>query len=237
MRASEAARLGYGLLLLTRPEHVARVLALSALDRRGRVTARVLGVRHIGQALLIARHGSIPVRRAGRAVDLLHAGSMLLLAAWVPGRAPTALADAAVATLFASSSSPMTKLGAVVQPNHELSPAQALPQNLLNLPAPSHPQGTSVPSSAERDAGAAARRTRRRDRQDALNEVLDSARGHSLEETRAALTRALAARGLAPPPGPWLDAAAVDLVNGNIYVVNGAAMQDTGLELPPHGPT
>lgn len=235
MKARDTVRLGYGVLLLTRPDRVARALTGGGLDRRARLTARILGGRHIAQALVVGRDGRTSVRRIGRALDLLHAASMLLLAAWAPGRTRMALADAAIATLFAGSSSPTDDNSNTRSPRRP--PATRTPQPLLDLPTPPHADSEFVMTDQDLESGAARRRRHRQERQDALREVLANARGLTLEETRAALVSALRARGLAVPPGPWLDAAAIDLVNGNIYVVNGPAMQDTGLELPPHGPT
>ncbi|KQU68930.1 hypothetical protein ASD62_02810 [Phycicoccus sp. Root563] len=235
MKVRDAVRLGYGFLLLTRPERVARVLTGGGLDRRARVTARILGGRHIAQALLVARDGRAAVRRVGRAVDLLHAASMLLLAAWAPDRTRTAMADAAVATLFAGPSSPTEDNSNALAPRRR--PATRTPQPLLDLPAPPHPKGVLPIADRGLTGGAALRRRHRHERQDALREVLAKSPGLNLAQTRAALVSALEARGLGVPPEPWLEAAAIDLVNGNIYVVNGPAMQDTGLELPPHGPT
>lgn len=235
MKIHDAARLGYGLLLLTRPERTAKALFVGGLDHRARVTARILGARHIAQALLLRRDGRTSMRRMGRAVDLLHAASMLLLAAWAPGRTRTAVADAAMAALFAGAGGPTKDESASPLPPRP--PMRHTPQPLLDLPAPPQPDRGLVMADQELASGAARRRRHRQDRQDALREVLANAPGHTLEETRAALVSALMARGLTVPPQPWLEAAAIDLVNGNIYVVNGPAMQDVGLRLPPHGPT
>lgn len=57
---------------------------------------------------------------------------------------------------------------------------------------------------------AALRRRHRHEHQGALREVLANARGLTLEETQAVRVSALDARGLAVPPGPRLEAAAVD---------------------------
>lgn len=53
------------------------------LDHRERIVCRVLGGRHLVQALVTA---TLPVRRLGVAVDVLHGASMAVLAAVGPPR-------------------------------------------------------------------------------------------------------------------------------------------------------
>jgi hypothetical protein len=101
MRASDALRLAYGLALLADPQRVARGLTGRGLDREEQVTARVLGARHVTQAVVLVLDDRALTRNAGGVVDLMHAASMLLLAAWSPGRRRLALTDATIASLFA----------------------------------------------------------------------------------------------------------------------------------------
>jgi hypothetical protein len=207
------------------------------LDRRALITARVLGVRHVLQAVALSRSDGPLTRKVSGAVDLLHAGSMLLLAAWAPGRGRVALTDAAIAALFASATTPTRGARTATLRAGTPPTSGARARDLLDLPPPAHPQGTKVPDDEpDLTHGAAARRQLRAELQEAVHDVLKIAPGRTLDETRAALMRALQARGLAPQPRPWIDAVATDLVNGNIYVVSGPAMQDIGLDLPPHGP-
>ena len=98
-------RLAYGALLLSCPDAVARAVGAGRLDGRDRLVARILGARHVGQALL----GSVSpsslgsrTRTVGVAVDMLHALSMVALSAVDPSRRRLALSDAAVATGFAA---------------------------------------------------------------------------------------------------------------------------------------
>lgn len=100
-RASDVVRLGYGVALLVDPDGTGARLTGATLDPRARVAARVLGVRHVVQALVCLAHGTHAVRRAGRATDLLHAASMVGLAAVDRGRRRQALTDGTVALAFA----------------------------------------------------------------------------------------------------------------------------------------
>lgn len=94
-----AGRAFYGLALLAVP---GPMLALcgTASSRRDRTVARVLGARHLAQAVATAAAG----RRAlvpGAVVDSLHAASMVGLATRTSTPQRAELADAAVASLLA----------------------------------------------------------------------------------------------------------------------------------------
>jgi len=69
-------RVAFGLALIARPE-IAVGAAGAPLDHPTAVAARVLGARHLAQALLLRGERW---RRAGAAVDGLHTASMLGLA-------------------------------------------------------------------------------------------------------------------------------------------------------------
>ena len=104
MRVLQAFRAGYGLCQLSEPTLLAdRVLALR-LDGPAQMVVRVLGGRHLLQAALVG--GSQYGRRSGllhgaaATVDLLHAASMVLLAAVDERRRKAAALDAAVAGVF-----------------------------------------------------------------------------------------------------------------------------------------
>jgi len=203
-----AARLAYGTALVLAPDVTAGALAGRRLDRRARLVARVLGVRHIAQALVLRgrQPGSLP-RRAGRATDLLHAGSMALLAALAPGWERAALTEAALALLLAD-------------------PA---------LPAPPPRPGTRVvgplPDDVFSDEQTRARREQDRNavRQLAIYDALVALDGEGLEGATLALRESLSSRGLATPPATWLEAVAAELVHGRIYVVSGTSLQDAGI--------
>jgi hypothetical protein len=101
MRAHTAARLLLGVVGLSAPR---RVLHLWGADpRSGRVVgvARVLAARHLSQGVLVAVHPSRRTEVASAAVDLLHGGSMVALAAVSPTYRRPAVTSACVAFAFA----------------------------------------------------------------------------------------------------------------------------------------
>jgi hypothetical protein len=233
MRVSDALRLGYGLALLVGPRGLSRTLTRAELDRRAVITARVLGARHLLQGTAMVIDGGHELRRAGRATDLLHAASMSALAAWSPGRTRLALTDAVVATALAWTGGPRAE-GRTQPPRGAREVVTRRPPDLLDLPGPARPAAATI-----FDAGAdhaLERRQRHALLQRAVHRAFQASRGRSLEETRQALLRSIHELGLSDPPAPWLDSAAAEIAEGNIYVVSGPAMQDLGLELPPHHP-
>lgn len=96
------ARAGYGAALLCVPGRLIATVSGHPASRPARVTARVLGARHVAQAAIC---GPVPVRgliEAGAAADGLHAASMLVLAGTDRGQRVALLADALVAAAFAA---------------------------------------------------------------------------------------------------------------------------------------
>lgn len=91
----------YGALQLTSPTWVSGTLLHARLDARGRGVARVLGARQLTQAVLSGPVPGYPVLAAGAAIDLIHAASMLALAA-DGRRRRAALTDALIAGGFAA---------------------------------------------------------------------------------------------------------------------------------------
>ncbi len=97
-----AVRGGYGALQLAAPALVSERLLGRPLDARGRVIARILGARQLAQAVASGREPGYPVVALGIEVDLLHAVSMLGLAAADRGRRRAALTDTLIAASFAA---------------------------------------------------------------------------------------------------------------------------------------
>jgi len=216
MRRSTGIRLAHGVVLLIAPNRMSRALTGVQLDGRARAAARLLGVREVSQALLTARCGSVAVRRIGRAVDALHAVSMIGLAVVSPRRRRLALASSAVATLFmvgGAGDAGLPVLDERSTPDRADSDAE---------PAPVPPERGGVRWRRERAA----------QRQQAIRDVLPGSKGRPVERVKDALHRALAARGVSPQPASWVDAVASDAAMGYIYVVNQQAMADTGDVLP-----
>ncbi len=108
-----AARAAYGLARLCWPGQATR-LAQGAhgapADGRVQVVARVLGGRHLTQAAATAARPSPGMLALGAGTDLAHAASMLALAAAGRRGHRAALADAAVATAFATAGTALARL-------------------------------------------------------------------------------------------------------------------------------
>jgi hypothetical protein len=94
VRAAAAVRAAVGLAMVTRAAAVARLLG--AHPAGGHPVVRVLGLRHLGQAAVLAGRPDRAVVRGSSAVDGLHVLSCLLLAAASGSRRTPALRDAAL---------------------------------------------------------------------------------------------------------------------------------------------
>lgn len=70
--------------------------------RRGRRVAQLLGARHLAQAAITAFVPVPEMFALGAGVDVVHAGSMVVLAAADPVARHAALTDAAAETIFAA---------------------------------------------------------------------------------------------------------------------------------------
>jgi len=101
VNAFPLVRAGYGALLVCTPAPVVRRYAGHHADRRARVVARILGVRHLAQAVLTLGTPGPVVLGLGVEADLAHAASMLGLAAGDRARRRAALIDGAGAGSFA----------------------------------------------------------------------------------------------------------------------------------------
>ena len=100
-RLARLARAAYGVTLLAAPGRVLTAFGGDPGDATATVMARVLGARHLLQAMVI---GSDPgrVRRYGAAfVDVMHAMSMFGVARVDPPRHKPALIDGSIAVAFA----------------------------------------------------------------------------------------------------------------------------------------
>ncbi|GAA2164588.1 hypothetical protein GCM10009845_20340 [Pedococcus bigeumensis] len=216
--------MGYGLALLGAPELVARSLTgVATLDQPSRVVARILGTRHVLQALLLITRDRVWLRRAGRATDLLHAASMILLAVLAPGRERLALADAMIAGTLAGPAASTTGPGPSARPQDGDGRDVARAAEVF---------GSAELAELTDLSGARSRRQRRANLQHAINLTLRETRGAAPADIRAALERNIGRRGLACPPEYWLEAVTSDLARGAIYVVSGPAMQDIGARVP-----
>ncbi len=98
MRYIAITRAAYGALLLLAPGAVTRVASGGSSDRATALMWRVLGFRHLAQALILDRAGTRSRLLTGAATDATHALSMLGLAALNEDRRWPAVLDAALAT-------------------------------------------------------------------------------------------------------------------------------------------
>jgi hypothetical protein len=105
-----AARACYGVALLAGPGPALRLATGRAPGRRACTVTRVLGARHLAQAVLTAWRPRAGVFAAGAGVDLCHAASMLAVAAADPALRRAGLADAVVATAFATAGASLARL-------------------------------------------------------------------------------------------------------------------------------
>ena len=101
LRAFPLARAGYAALLLCAPGAVIGVCTGQPPSRLARRTARVLGVRHLTQAVLTAWEPSRVVLAAGALADLAHSASMLALAAGDRPARRAEITDGLIAAAFA----------------------------------------------------------------------------------------------------------------------------------------
>lgn len=95
-----AARVVYGAALLGAPDALLSDLRHDPADQRARAFARILGSRHLVEALVVGRHHSRGWILADAAVDGAHAGTMLAVAALDRRRRRLALTNALVAGVF-----------------------------------------------------------------------------------------------------------------------------------------
>jgi hypothetical protein len=100
MKVVSAIRGAYGTALLLVPSRVLAAYGASADEAPSRAVARVLGARHVAQA--VATRGG-KLSRIGAVVDGLHAASMFAFAAASDEYRRPALIDGCVATTFALS--------------------------------------------------------------------------------------------------------------------------------------
>jgi hypothetical protein len=85
------------MVLLADPDAVLRALAQRSPAPRERLVARVLGLRHLAEGVVVARHCSPAWLLGGAAVDAVHCLSMAALAAESPRHRRLATASALTA--------------------------------------------------------------------------------------------------------------------------------------------
>lgn len=101
VRAIELIRAGWGAVLLAAPAEVLGHLHGVQVDRKAIVVTRILGARHLAQALLSGSDPGPEVLAAGVWVDTVHSATALGLAAIDRRRARGGVTDAVVAASWA----------------------------------------------------------------------------------------------------------------------------------------
>lgn len=114
-----AVRGGYGALQLATPALVSERLQGRPLDTRARTVARILGARQLAQAVVSGREPGYSVLALGVEADLLHALSMLGLAAVSPARRRAALTDTLIAASFAAAGALAARAASAERPPPE----------------------------------------------------------------------------------------------------------------------
>jgi NAD(P)-dependent dehydrogenase (short-subunit alcohol dehydrogenase family) len=101
--AAVVARAGWASVLLFAPERVLRIGGRPSAPPAAVAVARVLGARQLTQAIVTATRPSGPVAGTGAAVDAIHAGTDVVLAAISARWRRIALIDATIAAALAAS--------------------------------------------------------------------------------------------------------------------------------------
>lgn len=101
-QASQLLRAGWGSACLCAPGTVVRLATGRPADVATRRVLRVLGARHLVQAVVTGSCATAPVLAVGVLVDLTHASSALALAAVRPRRRREGLVDAGIALSWAA---------------------------------------------------------------------------------------------------------------------------------------
>jgi len=107
-----AARACYGTALLCAPGLALGLFTGQAPSQRARAVTRILGARHLAQAVLTLWRPRPAVFLAGAGVDACHAASMLALAVTDPRMRRAGVADAVAAAAFTATSA-LTGAGAL----------------------------------------------------------------------------------------------------------------------------
>ena len=101
IRAIELIRAGWGVVLLAAPNDVLDHIHGVQVDRKALVVTRILGARHLSQALLSGLNPGPEVLAAGVWVDTVHSATALSLAMIDRRRARGGVTDAVVAASWA----------------------------------------------------------------------------------------------------------------------------------------
>lgn len=102
MRVLDLARGSLGLVELVAPAAVLRAVGTDPADPESLAVVRVLGARHLLQAVITTARPTSGTRRLGVGVDAAHAASMIALAVASRSHRRAALCSATTATALAA---------------------------------------------------------------------------------------------------------------------------------------
>lgn len=118
-RGVELLRGAWGLTLLTAPHLVLRAADGARADRKALVVTRILGARHLTQALLSGLRPSPEVLAMGAWVDAVHSLTAAGLAVTDPRRSRAGLTDTGVAAVWAGFGLHDLRRAAATPPEHQ----------------------------------------------------------------------------------------------------------------------
>ena len=101
LAAVAAARAGWGTALVLAPGALLAAVTGREVTPAQRRTARVLGIRHLGQAAVSVARPTQATARLGTAIDAAHAATCLGAALFLPRWRQAAIAESAEAVVFA----------------------------------------------------------------------------------------------------------------------------------------
>ena len=234
VRVTELVRAAYGLGELVAPDALSRGALGVRRNPRERTVARLLGARHLVQAVLTTLLPDQRTRLVGGGVDALHSSSMVVWALVDRRRARQAWGEAVSAALFAGA-----ELGPLLPPlvrevqahrgRGTAAGGAIAPTGVLGIsgaPAsPTHARLTAPDPERERRERAAIR-------QRVIADITERANGRGVTELVRELQETLARRGMAAEPRTWLRSVAADAAVGHLYVISEEAVRDAGLEMP-----
>jgi hypothetical protein len=118
-RGVEVLRGGWGAALLAAPDHILGLLHGVRVDSKSRVVARILGARHLTQAVLSGYRPSPEVLAMGVWVDTVHALTALGLAVLDPTRARAGLTDTAIGAMWGAAGYQDLRAARATPPAHQ----------------------------------------------------------------------------------------------------------------------
>ena len=236
VRATEVVRAAYGLGELVAPDALARRALGVRRNPRERTVARLLGARHVAQAVLTTIVGDHRARLVGGGVDALHSCSMVAWALADRRRARQAWGEAVSAALFAGAElapllPPLVRAQQARRDRGRAVGSATTTAGVMgisgDLASPTHARLTAPDPERERRQRAAIR-------QRVIADVTERANGRGPAELVRDLQESLARRGMAAEPQTWLRSVAADAAVGHLYVLSEEAVRDAGLDMP-HG--